>query len=158
MARRARKPLAPPRVLTAFWDTSALVPLCVTQSFTVRASQLYETYQMVIWWATPVELASALARLMRTQYLSVADWKAANALAARLGDEWSTVQPSRALQSAALSLVERFDLRAADALQLAAALEWCEGNPSGRTVLAADQKLREAALMLGFNSPPILPH
>jgi len=32
-------------------------------------------------------------------------------------------------------------VRAADALPLAAALEWCEGIPQGRVFLAADQKL-----------------
>jgi hypothetical protein len=37
--------------------------------------------------------------------------------------------------------VDRHEVRAADALPLAAALEWCEGIPQGRVFLAADQKL-----------------
>ena len=52
-------------------------------------------------------------------------------------------------------LLERYDLRAADALQLAAALGWCENAPRGRVFLTADQKLREAALLSGFDAKEI---
>jgi hypothetical protein len=43
-------------------------------------------------------------------------------------------------------------LPAADAFQLAAALEWCEYNPSGRVFLTTDLKLRNAALLGGFDA------
>jgi predicted nucleic acid-binding protein len=49
-------------------------------------------------------------------------------------------------------LVDRYDLRAADSFQLAAALEWCEDVPQGRVFLTADQRLREAARFSGFNA------
>jgi hypothetical protein len=48
--------------------------------------------------------------------------------------------------------VDRFDLRAADCFQLAAALEWCEGIPEDRLFLTADQKLRAAARLSGFDA------
>jgi hypothetical protein len=51
--------------------------------------------------------------------------------------------------------VDRYDLRAADALQLAAALNWCEDAPQGRVFLAVDQKLREAAVLSGFDGKVI---
>jgi predicted nucleic acid-binding protein len=41
-------------------------------------------------------------------------------------------------------------LSAADALQLAAALEWCEGKPQGNVFLTFDRRLREAAGLAGF--------
>ena len=66
MAGRTRKSIT--RQL-AFWDASALVPLCVGQTTTPRAIALYKSYEAVIWWATPVEIASALARLMRMKQL-----------------------------------------------------------------------------------------
>jgi len=53
----------------AFWDSSALVPLCVRQGITPRAIALYKLYDAVVWWATPVEIASALARLVRMKQL-----------------------------------------------------------------------------------------
>ena len=46
-------------------------------------------------------------------------------------------------------------MRAADALPLAAALEWCEGIPQYRIFLAADQKLREAAALSGFDAKQV---
>jgi predicted nucleic acid-binding protein len=50
-----------------------------------------------------------------------------------------------------VQLVERYDLRAADSFQLAAALEWCEDAPQGRVFLTTDKKLRDAALLSGFD-------
>jgi hypothetical protein len=46
--------------------------------------------------------------------------------------------------------VELSALRAADALQLSAALQWCEGEPEGNVFLSFDQRLGEAAGRVGF--------
>jgi hypothetical protein len=46
-----------------------------------------------------------------------------------LADEWSVIQPTNGLHTNAAKLADRYDLRARDALQLAAALEWCERIP-----------------------------
>jgi uncharacterized protein len=136
----------------AFWDTSALVPLCVRQSITPRAVALYKIHDAVVWWATPVEIASAVARLLRMQQLDSSDGTKARKLAKRLASSWFVIQPSDALRARSIELVERYDLRAADSLQLAAALEWCEEVPEGHVFLAIDQKLREAALLSGFDA------
>jgi len=106
----------------------------------------------VVWWATPVEIASALARLVRMKQLDPSDWTKACKLAKRLADSWSVIQPSDALRAKAAQLVDRYDLRAADSFQLAAALQWCEDTPQGRVFLTIDQKLREAALLSGFDA------
>jgi predicted nucleic acid-binding protein len=152
MARRAGRPLAP---TSAFWDASALVPLCVQQSITPSVVSLYKSYQAVVWWATPVEIASALARLVRTREISPSDWAKARQVAVALADEWLVIQPSDSLRARATQLVDRYDLRAADALQLAAALDWCGDAPQGEVFLAADQRLREAALLSGFDGKQI---
>ncbi len=70
MAGRAGRPIG--RV-PAFWDTSALVPLCVRQSMTPKAVALYKTHDAVVWWTTPVEIASALARLVRMKQINPSD-------------------------------------------------------------------------------------
>jgi predicted nucleic acid-binding protein len=119
---------------------------------TLRAIALYKTYDAVVWWATPVEIASALARLMRMKQLDPADWAKARKLAKNLADSWSVIQPSDALRMTSIQLVDRYDLRAADSFQLAAALEWCEYTPQSRVFLTADQKLRDAALLSGFDA------
>lgn len=149
MAGRAGKPVT--RV-PAFWDASALVPLCVRQGMTPGAIARYKTYDAVVWWATSVEIASALERLMRMKQLDSRDWAKANKLAKSLADSWSVIQPSDGLRATSVQLVGRYDLRAADSFQLAAALEWCEYTPQGRIFLTADQKLRDAALLSGFDA------
>jgi predicted nucleic acid-binding protein len=136
----------------AFWDASALVPLCVKQSITPRAIALYKVHDAAVWWATPVEMASALARLLRMKQLSSGEWIKARKLADRLADSWFVIEPSNALREKATQLVERYDLRTADAFQLAAALEWCNDVPQGRVLLTADLKLREAAVLSGFDA------
>ena len=148
MAGRKARPLDRP---SAFWDTSALVPLCVRQSMTPRVIALYKKSQAVVWWTTPVEIASGLARLLRMNQLDPSAWSKASKLATALADAWSVIQPSEAVRSKAIQLVGRYDLRAADALQLAAALVWCEELPQGRIFLTADQKLQEAAMLSGFD-------
>jgi predicted nucleic acid-binding protein len=151
MARRAG-PLAR---TSAFWDASALVPLCVIQGITPSVISLYKSYPAVVWWATPVEIASALARLVRTREISSNEWAKARQVAMALADEWSVIQPSNALRDHATRLVDRYDLKAADATQLAAALDWCENAPRGEIFLTADQKLREAAVLSGFDGKAI---
>jgi predicted nucleic acid-binding protein len=136
----------------AFWDSSALVPLCVHQEITPRAIALYKIHDAAVWWATPVEIASGLARLLRMKQLDSNEWTKARKLAKRLADSWSVIQPSDQLRAKSMELVDRYDLRAADSFQLAAALEWCEDAPQGRVFLTTDRKLREAALLSGFDA------
>ncbi|MGA2457754.1 MAG: hypothetical protein ABSF85_09310 [Terriglobales bacterium] len=76
-------------------------------------------------------------------------------LANTLADAWSVIQPSDAVRAKAMQLVDRYDLRAADALQLAAALVWCEDLPQGRMFLTADKKLQQAAMLSGFDAAEI---
>ena len=141
--------------VSAFWDASALVPLCVRQGITPGVIALYKSHEVVVWWATPVEIASAIARLARMRQLDSGDCAKSGKLAKSLADSWSVIQPSDALRTKAAQLVDRYDLRAADCLQLAAALAWCEDAPQGRVFLTADRKLREAALLSGFDTKQI---
>ncbi len=78
MAGRTGKPVT---LVPTFWDASALVPLCVRQGTTPRAIALYKIYNAVVWWATPVEIASALARLMRMKQFDSRDSAKASKLA-----------------------------------------------------------------------------
>ncbi|MBZ5574341.1 MAG: hypothetical protein LAO09_20980 [Acidobacteriia bacterium] len=96
MARRTSRPLTR---AAAFWDSSALIPLCVHQGLTPRAIALYKTYEAVVWWATPVEIASALARLVRMSRLDTHDWPQARRLASNLADAWSVIQPSNTIKA-----------------------------------------------------------
>ena len=63
---------------------------------------------------------------------------------------WDVIAPLEKVARDARALLELYPLRPADALQLAAALTWCEGNPKGNVFLTFDHRLREAAQSAGF--------
>ena len=50
----------------AFWDSSAIVPLCCGQAGTAQGRRLLADFgRIVAWWGTPVEARSAFAGLVR---------------------------------------------------------------------------------------------
>lgn len=134
----------------AFWDASVLVPLCVNQDPTPQAFRFRSKYQTAVWWATHVEIASALVRLLRQQKITPSGYAHALLQAEGLANLWRVVEPSAKVARDARALLELYPLRAADALQLAAAMAWCEGKPKGKIFLTFDQRLHEAAGQAGF--------
>jgi hypothetical protein len=54
------------------------------------------------------------------------------------------------VKALAVRLLRVHRLRAADALQLAAALAWADGSPQSRTLLTLDDRLATAAEREGF--------
>ena len=64
------------------------------------------------------------------------------------------VDPSNQLRDRAARLLDLHPLRAADALQLAAALDWCEERTAGAGFVCLDQRLRAAATREGFDVYP----
>jgi predicted nucleic acid-binding protein len=97
-----------------------------------------------------VEIASALAQLLRQLQITTVEYAHAKQQAEQLAIIWRTVAPSARIAFQARILLEQYTLRAADALQLAAALEWCEGQPNGKVFLTFDRRLHEAAGLAGF--------
>jgi uncharacterized protein len=142
-------------MVEAFWDASALVPICTGQISTPRAVKHYQNYDIVIWWATPVEIAGAFARLMNMKLLSSKAHTRARTIAAKLAGEWAVVRPSDFILRRATDVITRHNLRAGDALQLAAALEWCQDQPQGVTFLTGDHRLRQVALSVGFDAKTV---
>ena len=137
--------------MTAFWDTSALVPLCCFQPQSVQARQVARTYsRQVVWWGTIIEVVSSLNRLTRDGTLSVDENRQAFARLDYLRSRWNEVQPTEEVRERAERLLRIHKLRAADALQLAAALVWCENRPRGRALIGDDGNLSEAAHAEGF--------
>jgi hypothetical protein len=57
----------------------------------------------------------------------------------------ASVPPADAVRELALAQLDRFPLKAGDALQLAAALAWCRQRPRGRLLICNDRQLITAA-------------
>jgi predicted nucleic acid-binding protein len=137
-----------------FWDASAVIPLCVTERQSGRIRDLLrQDTDMIVWWAVRVECATALARLRRSGKLGSSEEEAANATLGTLSDVWHEVLPGSRLRSHALRLLRLHELRASDALQLAAAIEWA-GFPSVGELVTLDHRLAEAARLEGFSVLP----
>lgn len=136
-----------------FWDSSALVPLVLSQPRTAAAkTALEEDPEVAAWWGSSIECASAIARLHREGHLTTADEARARALLGTLRRSWFEVQPVDAVRNQALRLLRVHPLRAADALQLAAAIEWA-GSADGSVLMTFDDRLRDAARREGFETP-----
>ena len=135
----------------AFWDASAIVPLCCSQAATSRSRRLLrEAGSMVVWWGTPVEARSAFARLVRDRSLTDAERVRAVKLLDQLQPSWDEIQPSERVRAIAQDLPDRYGIRALDALQLAAALVWCRERPNRRPFICFDERLSGAAADIGF--------
>jgi len=134
-----------------FWDTSALLPLLVDEPARERLIELLEEDSEVLaWWGTPVEIASAVARREREELLTADEVAAALAGARVLADGWHEIVPSDAVRRTAERLLRTHALRAADALQLAAALIAADHDPASLELVCMDERLRIAARREGF--------
>ena len=134
-----------------FWDASAIVPLCLDEPWTPLLTQvLAEDPLMMVWWGSMVECWSAFARLRREGLFDTSDEEHARALLARLATAWTEIVPSQAVRDHAAHALQWHPLRAADGLQLAAALVWVQGQPIGQPFVCLDHRLRAAAQREGF--------
>lgn len=129
-----------------FWDSSALVSLLVAEADTPRRlAQLRDDPVLALWWSTPVECESAMQRRVREGALDAVAARSARARLADLAGSAHEVPPSAALRTLALRLLRTHPLRAADALQLAAAVTLAAALRRQLTFACADERLAEAA-------------
>ena len=134
-----------------FWDTSAVIPLIVDEPTTdsLRAV-LKQDSGMVVWWGTSVECASALARAGRDGIVPDRDVDLARDLLQTLASSWTEVLPTDGVRDHAGRILLRHPLRAADALQIGAAMVWAGDRPKGHPFCTRDARLAEAARLEGF--------
>lgn len=134
-----------------FWDSSALVPLLLPERRSAALTRLASTDDLpVLWWAAPLECLSAVHRIQREGRLRTPDSRAALARLRRLTEDFDVVGATDPVRRTAERILAAHPLRAGDALQLGAALIWCEDRPAGERFVCLDRRLREAAAIEGF--------
>ena len=134
-----------------FWDSSAIVPLLVAEAQTPWATALYRADPVqIVWWATEVECVSAIARLERSGILRASALTDATARLRELKSNWQEVQALDVVRESALRLLRVHELRAADALQLAAAIIASQHRPPSLAFISLDARLTAAAAREGF--------
>ncbi|MHB1674403.1 MAG: type II toxin-antitoxin system VapC family toxin [Acidobacteriaceae bacterium] len=136
---------------TAFWDASALVPLCVQEATTDQVRRHLRRFAPVVWWGSIVEAHSAISQLHWEAAISPSERDGALARLTLLAHGWREILPDDALRNLAGTLLDAYDLRAADSLQLAAALIWCRLRSEGKTFICGDRRLSNAAKSAGFS-------
>jgi predicted nucleic acid-binding protein len=104
----------------------------------------------VVWWASAVEVHSAVARLHRSGAVNDIEKQGAVSRLALLRRGWREILPDDALRELASRLLDVYTLRASDSLQLAAALTWCQQRPAERRFISGDRGLCDAAEAAGF--------
>lgn len=136
----------------AFWDSSALVLLCLQQSAS-SASRRYarQLPRKFVWWGTPVEVESALCRLRINSAIDDIELRQAQRSWQMLRKSLFEVQPRERVRELAEDAPRKFGLRALDSFQLAAALMWCHERPRHRAFVTFDVRLGDAAKKAGFS-------
>jgi hypothetical protein len=141
-----------------FWDASAIVPLLVAERSTGRLQALAANDPvMLVWWASEIECASALSRLEREGALTARASTLAYRRLEQLAAAWHEVDPSDAVREAAIRFLRVHPLRAADALQLAAAFLAAERRPASLGMVTLDERMGIAAQKEGFQVIPVAP-
>ena len=134
-----------------FWDASAIVPLIVAEAMSDRTLALADRDpEMLVWWGTEVECASAVTRRERAGGIDADSTRLAFERLDYLADRWLEIEPSEILRETARRFLRVHRLRAADALQLAAAFVGADRRPAYLEFVTFDERLAEAARKEGF--------
>jgi uncharacterized protein len=137
--------------MVSFWDTSALAPLLVREADSdLRENELRAGGVIAIWWGTRIELRSALERRRREGSLLPDAYQFALHRLRLLIEQSFIVEPNEFCLERAERILALHPLRAADSLQLAAALLACSEHTNEAAFHCKDKRLNEAAAREGF--------
>lgn len=136
-----------------FWDSSALVALVIEETSSRSCRKLVRADGTIaVWILSRTEMVSAVQRKHRRAELDATSTKTALKRVALLAGRWSEVDAVDLVRDRAERLLATHDLRAADALQLAAALVLVEDRPKRFPFVTADERLAAAAEAEGFEA------
>jgi uncharacterized protein len=137
-----------------FWDSSAILALLLRERRSAETlALLRDDPSLTVWCLCRVEIASGIAR-RRREGLEAADIEVARSRLRLLSERWDEMWSVETVRGRALRLLETHPLRAADSLQLAAALIVCEERPEALPFVCLDERLAEAARKEGFTVLP----
>jgi predicted nucleic acid-binding protein len=115
---------------------------------------LREDGNMTVWWGTWTECAVAISRLRREGSRDEGFEEETRVALDNLASNWFEIEPENDLRLPAMLVSKYHPLKAADALQLAVALRWSEGDMQGAGFACLDDRLRRAASEEGFDVMP----
>jgi hypothetical protein len=110
----------------------------------------FEDPTLLVWWGARIECASAIARLERANARPSSTIAIAHARLAGFSADWDEIDPNELVRETAVRFVLVHPIRAADALQLAAAFVASDRRPHSLAVVTLDERLGMAARKEGF--------
>jgi predicted nucleic acid-binding protein len=141
-----------------FWDTSALVPLFVTEAGSDAVLRLYRADPVVVVaWTAAIECVSACVRRHRGRQISDGEAAAVLARVRALRDQWNVAEPTVELRATAERMVASHGLCAGDAIQLASAIVTGAGHETELEMVCLDRRLGGAAAAEGLRVVPRAP-
>lgn len=139
-----------------FWDASAIIPLCIDEDNTPIVREIAKKDgSLIVWWGSAVECYSAFARLLRDKMLTAEEGAEAIAVLSEMTNVWTEIEPSDEIREITKRLLQNYPLRAADSLQLSAAIMWAGKYPKGHQFVCLNGRLRDAATKEGFVVLPV---
>jgi predicted nucleic acid-binding protein len=142
-----------------FWDTSALITLYLPEYQTAVIQDFFKSCEKgknSVWTLTLVEFVSTLCRLKRETKLAATTFDQVHREIIEFLKTANQVEDVERVKERACRLLHVHPLKAADALQLAAALCACLERPQGQTFVTLDSRLASSASREGFSIYP--PH
>ena len=132
-----------------------MIPLVFEEpTSTILNGLLTEDDDVVVWWGTWMECSVTVSRLRRENKLSEAREEEVRTSPDELSADWQEIKPADDLRLLAILVSKVHSLKAADCLQLAAALRWCGGDTKSAGFVCLDNRLRQAAEDEGFQVLP----
>ena len=135
----------------SFWDSSAIVPLCIYETSSPTAVRIWRQFEEnVIAWNTPIEVVSAFARIAREGKISEQRKREAEFIFASIEQSSTIILPETRVIQLARTYPDKYGLKAGDCIQLASAMVWCNETPKNKDFVCGDARLLKAAESDGF--------
>ena len=134
-----------------FWDSSAIVPLLILERETEECLRIFKSDpDVIVWTMSKVEVFSALCRRFRQKGMNEEVFDSVKIRMGLFFDGAFEIVSIPRVKERALRLLQIHSLKAADALQLAAALVATQEMPAKLAFMSFDEQLSKAAKCEGF--------
>ena len=105
---------------------------------------------MLVWWGRKWNASRPWPASNAPRHSTRKGWRSPSNRLTQLSNGWHEIEPSEIVRESAMRFLRVHPLRAADALQLAAAFIAAERRPPSLEVITLDERLADAARKEGF--------
>jgi predicted nucleic acid-binding protein len=138
-----------------YWDSSALIPLLLTEPRTPEILEIYrQDPAMAVWCLTPYEIWAAIARRRKEGRLRSPDIRTLRVRLSALARDWTVIRDPDAIGKTAYRILDVHGLGPAQAIQISAALAIVGGSADEIPFVTLDDRVAQAAIAEGLSIMP----